>query len=166
MVEDDVVGGSVLDLMHTKASVELPAGGAPLHLLTLHVENVDHYFGLEIDLDDASGRPHRIAAANNQSLVRVRGNECSVPLVTDSGWICVSLDLRDMMQRAFGVSFGCVRSVFVHAVCRVWHAYLHDQPVADALLPENLRVQRSSPASLQAAIASGLAEAAQAAAGK
>lgn len=131
--------GKVIELLHPGACIELHCDAAA-RFLTLHLEHIDSFCGVELDVADAAGRSWRIVAGNNRSTVRIRDDECTLPLVLKPGWNHVCLDIRDLAQRAFGVRAERLESVFVHARCRLWHAFLHNRPVLDPELPDSVRV--------------------------
>lgn len=140
MVYDEALQSHVLELLEPTMSVEFSAWDSPCHLLSLHVENTGSYFGFEVEVVDSKGKQRRLAMNNNQSVCRVRTSECSMPLVLTPGWNMLLVDLADMVHRAFGTEFAVVQTVIVHATCRIWHVFLHDEQLAEPQLPPSLRV--------------------------
>ena len=138
--EDEGLRAQVLDVLEPSATVEFALPGCDLRLLTLHVECLDAYMGIEVEASDHTGVLRRVAMNNNQSVVRVRGDECCMPLVLRPGWNMLCLDLDDIIFRAFGTHYTELHTVLIHACCRVWHLFAHDERVSDPELPKHLRV--------------------------
>lgn len=139
VTEDPAVKGTVVELLDPGCCLELRCD-APYRYLTLHLEHVHSYTGVELDLRTADGAQRSILCGNNQSVVRIRDGECSAPLALQPGWNHVTLDLADLVPRAFGVEHHTLQAVLVHARCRLWHVFLHNRPVLDPELPSSVRV--------------------------
>lgn len=141
VTRDEAVKGTVVELLDPGSGLELRCDAA-YRFLSLHMEHMDSYTGVELDVRDRDGVQRTLVCGNNQSLVRIKDGRCSMPLVLKPGWNHVTLDLEDLVSRAFGAEHASVHRVLVHARCRLWHAFLHNRPVLDPELPDSVRVVR------------------------
>jgi len=89
---------------------------------------------------DAEGKTYVVKLTNMQSSTVVQSAECTAPLTLTLGWNNVSIDIPDIVHRAFGVKYDTTVRVQVQSTCRLWHAFFEEQLYADAELPYYLRV--------------------------
>ena len=117
-----------------------PSTGVKLPHLTLVVKNLDRFFSFEVEaLDDMSVR-RRFRASNYQAVTRVRPFICTMPLRLDDGWNTVTLNLQDLVKRAYGTNFVEALRVTVHASCRLRRVYFAERQYAEEELPVEFRL--------------------------
>ena len=109
-------------------------------LLCLHIRSMNKYTSVLVEVRDTDNKKFILGLTNMQSNTVVQANECVAPLVLKEGWNMLSVDLADIVHRAFGVKYSKTICVQVSATCRLWHLFFQDQAYADAELPPYVRV--------------------------
>ena len=139
VVEDDAVQASVVEILGVSANLVFPCSTAMRYLI-LQMKNLNKYTAIEVEIIDSSRKRRKLQLTNSQSKVKIKENECSMPLVLSEGWNYVPLDLQSLVHNAYGTDLRRTICVQVFASCRLLHVFFQAQPYADAELPKHLQV--------------------------
>lgn len=138
VVDDRELGKAAVELVG-KASLALDSHSV-LPILVLHVKNLERFMMLEVDTLDEDRIPKQIRLSTRRTITTVEGTKVELPLVLGPGWQLVCLDLRDLLQRAFGAAYFSTSQIRIHGSCRIAAAFLSDRVYSDVELPDFLRV--------------------------
>ena len=139
VVKDDETKCEAIELYGARAVMEIPCR-CELPYLVLQVKDVERFVSFTVTVVDHERRVRRLTVSNKQSMARVKAFECSMPLVLQTGWNYVCLDLADLTQRAFGTQYQRCKCVTLRSNCRVLRVYFQDRMYEDVELPAFLRV--------------------------
>ncbi|KAI8462831.1 MAG: transcription factor IIB-like protein [Monoraphidium minutum] len=147
-VTDEDIQGAVMELSAdniSNVSVSCPADptktlGIKLPHLTLLVKNMRRYFSFEVHVMDDMNVRRRFRASNYQPITRVKPFICTMPLRLDDGWNQISLNLTELVKRAYGTNFVEALRIQVHANCRLRRVYFSDRVYGEEELPAEFRL--------------------------
>lgn len=133
-------GAEVVELLSSapRVALTIPCESS-LPLLAVHLKDIGRFCAIEVELRDENNDNFRIIITNRVTAVRVKDAQAVLPLVLHPGWNLVLIDLRDVLQRAFGLGYAMTTCVSVLASCRVARIYLQARPLSDQELPPFLR---------------------------
>lgn len=147
-VVDEDINSQVLELRDDNVAntrIECPADPSDTLAITLPyvvlvVKNMQRYFTFELELLDDLRVTRRFRCSNYQVEPRITDDLCTMPLVLEPGWNTVTLDLRKLVNKAYGTIFAEVSGVVVHANARVRRIYFAEKLVAEENLPAEFKM--------------------------
>lgn len=110
-----------------------------MRYLALQLKCVDEFFLINLRVTDAQSSSRSIIVSNNRSTVLAMKDEVKLPLVIKEGWQFICLDLKDIVQRAFGASYRSCTEIVFSGSCSIWRIYFQENLYADCQLPYHLR---------------------------
>jgi Protein of unknown function (DUF667) len=138
--DGDLFGALVLEFVGRDLQLTLPCRTS-LPILTLHICDIGKFFDIELALVDAVGNLKHVLLTNRVNCVRTGAEEAALPLsITPHSWSLLRLDLRSIMDAAFGKEYALCAGIVVHASCRLARVFFTDKECADDELPPFLRV--------------------------
>lgn len=141
VMTDGALGGAlVLEFVGRDLQLTLPCRTS-LPILTLHICDIGKFFDIELALLDGSGNLKHVLLTNRVNSVRTGAEEAALPLgITPHVWSLLRLDLRQIMDAAFGKEYRLCAGLVIHASCRLARVFFTDKECADDELPPFLRV--------------------------
>lgn len=145
VMTDGALGDSlVLEFVGRDLQLTLPCKTS-LPILTLHICDIGKFFDVELALVDGAGNLKHVLLTNRINCVRTGAEEAALPLtITPHIWSLLRLDMRVIMEAAFGKSYALCAGIVIHASCRLARAFFTDKECADDELPPFLRVLQSA----------------------
>lgn len=112
--------------------------GVTLPLLTLQVKPLGPkaHFSLEVQITDDTGVARVLRASNYVSDTRITGAMCHFPVLLESAWQAVTLDLARLCHTAFGTQYRECSCVVVQPNIRLRRVYFAEAAVGNVLPPE------------------------------
>jgi hypothetical protein len=110
-----------------------------LPYLTLQLRDMDKFTSVQLTLVDTKKRIRRYTIGNRQTMVRVKGDSATAPLLLVPGWNYVPLHLPTIMKAAFGADYLYCKEIVVASSVRVGRIFFQDAMYEDAQLPSFLR---------------------------
>ena len=114
--------------------------GIKMHTIVLLVKNLQKYFEFSVNIIDDKKIERTFKASNFQTLTRVKGNFCSLPMKLEDGWNQVHIKLDDFCKKAFGTNYKETKRVQIHANCRIRRIYFTEFPVNYRKIPPEYKV--------------------------
>jgi hypothetical protein len=114
--------------------------GIKMHTIVLLVKNLQKYFEFSVNIIDDKKIERTFKASNFQTLTRVKGNFCSLPMKLEDGWNQVHICLDDFCKKAFGTNYKETKRVQIHANCRIRRIYFTEFPVNYRKIPPEYKV--------------------------
>lgn len=114
--------------------------GITMPKIVLQVKHLLKYFTFSVTILDDKGIERTFKSSNFQTLTRVKGNFCSLPMKLEDGWNQVSIDLEDFCKKAFGTNYKETKRVQVNANCRIRRIYFTEFPVNSKKIPPEYKV--------------------------
>ena len=114
--------------------------GIKMHTIVLLVKNLQKYFEFSVNIIDDKKIERTFKASNFQTLTRVKGNFCSLPMKLEDGWNQVHICLDDFCKKAFGTNYKETKKVQIHANCRIRRIYFTEFPVNYRKIPPEYKV--------------------------
>ena len=139
VVEDDEVQAAVVEILGVSANLVFPCATS-MRYLVLQMKHLDKYTAIEVEVIDSTRKRRKLQLTNSQSKIKIKENECSMPLTLTEGWNYVCLDLQSLVNNAYGTDLRRSICVQVFASCRLLRVFFQAQPYSDAELPKHLRV--------------------------
>lgn len=136
---DPELGFETVDLLGEGVRLAV-AVKCSLPFLVLQLRDVDHFTSVQLTLVDSGKRIRRYTVSNKQTMIRVKGDNASAPLMLVPGWNYLLLDLPSIMSQAFGAQFAYCKEIAINSSVRVGRVFFQDDTYEDAQLPEFLRV--------------------------
>ena len=140
VVVDAEIEDKVVEILGANANLGFSVDDMELPYIVIHTKYMRKYFRFDLGLVDNQGKNFSVTFKNNQSLVRIKSNSCSLPLRLHKSWNRICIDLRQIMDHAFGTKYHSCRTVRLYANCRIWKLFFQARDYADDELPEYLRV--------------------------
>nr|CAD7457140.1 unnamed protein product [Timema tahoe] len=125
------------DLQHKDTFIASPGGhrhkslAITLPYLVILLKNLKKYFTFQVDVLDDAGANRKLRASNFRSTVEVTPDLCHMPLRLELGWNQVTLNLDDLMRRAYGSSYVETTRLQINANCRLRRVYFTDRLYRD-----------------------------------
>nr|CAD7608984.1 unnamed protein product [Timema genevievae] len=144
-VEEDTFIASP-GLRHKDTFIASPGGhrhkslAITLPYLVILLKNLKKYFTFQVDVLDDAGATRKLRASNFRSTVEVTPDLCHMPLRLELGWNQVTLNLDDLMKRAYGSSYVETTRLQINANCRLRRVYFMDRLYRDEDVPADLRL--------------------------
>lgn len=147
MVQDAEIGEEVVEIDNPASfqstflsfPTEAEFLGTAMPLLTLQLKPLKRKLSLEVDIEDTKGNLRTLRCCNAQTVVRVSGNVCSLPLQLESeGWNRVVLDLPALCRTAFEAQYQHAVRIRIYANCRLRRIFF-SLPYRTRELPAFLR---------------------------
>jgi hypothetical protein len=150
MVIDEEIESKVLEIRGENVSqnyITCPADsqrtlGIKLPVINFVVKAVHKFFTFEVQVVDDKGIRRRFRASNYQSKPRVKPYICTMPLVMEEGWNQITLDLADLVKKAYGTNYVETLRVQVHSNCRLRRIYFSDKVRGEDELPPELKLYK------------------------
>ena len=111
-----------------------------LKLLSLHLNTHGNFVSVEILADDNQHKIRKLILTNKKSKIIINDKECTIPIKIGASWQYLSVDMKNVMKRAFGVDFNRCLEITIRGGCMVKSCYLHKEDRADVTLPTYLQV--------------------------
>lgn len=108
--------------------------------IVLLVKNLVKYFQFSVTILDDVGIQRTFKTSNFQTLTRVKGNFCSLPMKLEDGWNQVHINFVDFVPKAFGTNYVETVRVEVNANCRLRRIYFTEFPVDYRKIPAEYKV--------------------------
>ena len=149
VVQDEELGAPVLELIDDNVAttrIECPANAqetlaiSNMPYLVLIVKNLKAYLSVELEVVDDSQQTRRFRCSNFQMETRVKENICTMPLLLESDWNTLTLDLRKLCFKAYGTQFKEFSGLTVHASTRIRRIYLAQELIAEENLPTEFKL--------------------------
>lgn len=150
VVDDEMIARPVVELAG-KAALMFPCSSILGHVM-LHIKNQERFMRIEVEVvDDSAGENgyRTLRFDNRRSIATVTPELAEMPLVMNTGWQFLDLDLEDLVFAAYGTAYLKTVQVRVSGGCRVGKVYLADRVYADAELPVHLRTLKPPPIGLR-----------------
>ena len=96
--------------------------------------------GISVTIIDDKKIERTFKATNFQTLTRVKGNFCSMPMRLEDGWNQVHIKLDDFCKKAFGSNYKETKRVQIHGNCRLRRIYFTVFPVDYKKIPPEYKV--------------------------
>lgn len=144
----------VLELIHNgnvqnkySTYIEFPAAdafiGTTFAIVNAQIKYLQRYVAIAIEIRDNSGKLRTFKCSNAVSVGKVQDDSCELPLLLQSGWNRVQLDLRYLTHMIFGTAYQHTTRVKVYASCRLRRLYFSDAVYrSNKQLPLCLQVPR------------------------
>lgn len=88
---------------------------------------------IDVQISDSRGVRRRVRLSTGQTSTRVSPYLCGVPLRLPRGredeWVTITLDLADVIRRAYGTEAVELVRIEVHAQCRLFRLWVTQQPM-------------------------------------
>ncbi|KAI8064752.1 Cilia/flagella-associated protein 20/WDR90/C3orf67 [Gongronella butleri] len=148
-VKDTMISSNVIELLSRNVAttyITCPplsqrSLGIKLPFLVFLVRNMDdRYMTFEVQIVDDQQETRRLRASNYQLETRVRPEITTMPLRLDPGWNQMTLDLADLVKRAYGTQYVETTRVTIHANCRLRRVYFTDRLYAEDDLPAEFKL--------------------------
>lgn len=114
--------------------------GIKMPKIVFQVKHLLKYFTFSITIIDNKNIERTFKSSNFQTLTRVKGNFCSLPMKLEDGWNQVAIDLEDFTNKAFGTNYKETKRVQVNANCRIRRIYFTDLPINSRKIPPEYKV--------------------------
>ena len=108
--------------------------------IVLLIKNLLKYFKFEVTIIDDKKIERTFKASNFQTLTRVKGNVCSLPMKLEDGWNQVHINFEDFVKKAFGTNYVETKRVQINANCRIRRIYFTEFPVNYKKIPPEYKV--------------------------
>ena len=108
--------------------------------IVILVKNLMKYFEFSVTIIDDKKIERTFKATNFQTLTRVKGNFCSMPMRLEDGWNQVHINLDDFCKKAFGTVYKETKRVQIHGNCRLRRIYFTIFPVDYKKIPPEYKV--------------------------
>ena len=108
--------------------------------IVILVKNLMKYFEFSVTIIDDKKIERTFKATNFQTLTRVKGNFCSMPMRLEDGWNQVHINLDDFTKKAFGSTYKETKRVQIHGNCRLRRIYFTIFPVDYKKIPPEYKV--------------------------
>ena len=108
--------------------------------IVLLIKNLQKYFAFSVVILDDKGIERTFKASNFQTLTRVKGNYCSLPMKMEDGWNQLHINFEDFVKKAFGTNYIETKKVQIHANCRIRRIYFTEFPVNYRRIPPEYKV--------------------------
>ena len=117
----EIIGANV-DLNYIFSPAD-PKKSLGIKMPTILVKNLMKYFEFSVTIIDDKKIERTFKATNFQTLTRVKGNFCSMPMRLEDGWNQVHINLDDFCKKAFGSTYKETKRVQIHGNCRLRRIY-------------------------------------------
>ncbi|MCQ2819224.1 MAG: CFAP20 family protein [archaeon] len=97
--------------------------GIKMPTIVLLIKNLQKYFEFSITVLDDKKIRRVFKSSNFQTLTRVKGNFCSLPMKLEDGWNQIHINFIDFVQKAFGTNYVETVAVQINANCRIRRIY-------------------------------------------
>ena len=114
--------------------------GIKMPTIVILVKNLMKYFEFSVTIIDDKKIERTFKATDFQTLTRVKGNFCSMPMRLEDGWNQVHINLDDFCKKAFGTVYKETKKVQVHGNCRLRRIYFTIFPVDYKKIPPEYKV--------------------------
>ena len=114
--------------------------GIKMPTIVLLIKHLQKYFEFSVTIIDDKKIERTFKASNFQTLTRVKGNFCSLPMKLEDGWNQVHIKLDDFCKKAFGTNYKETKRVQIHANCRIRRIYFTEFPVNYRKIPPEYKV--------------------------
>jgi len=114
--------------------------GTPFPILVLQIKNMNKFTGFEVNVSDENKRQRVFVSTNKQSLARLVGDQCSLPLVLQKGWNIIPIDLAALCQRVFNVKYKYCNRIRIFSNCRVRRIYFSKELYQENEVPEEYKI--------------------------
>ena len=119
----EIIGANVdLNYIFTPADPKKSLG-ITMPTIVILVKNLMKYFEFSVTIIDDKKIERTFKATNFQTLTRVKGNFCSMPMRLEDGWNQVHIKLDDFCKKAFGSNYKETKRVQIHGNCRLRRIY-------------------------------------------
>lgn len=108
--------------------------------IVLLIKNLQKYFEFSVTIIDDKKIERVFKASNFQTLTRVKGNFCSLPMKLEDGWNQVHINFEDFVKKAFGTNYVETKRVQINANCRIRRIYFTEFPVNYKRIPPEYKV--------------------------
>ena len=71
-------------------------------MFVLLIKNLLKYFKFEVTVIDDKHNERVFISSNFQTLTRVKGNICSLPMKLEDGWNQIHINFEEFVKKAFG----------------------------------------------------------------
>lgn len=100
--------------------------GTTFPILNLQLKNLDKYSTLQCQCVDSTMTLRSFRFSNSQSIGRVVGNVCELPLKLREGWNRLAIDLQYLCHSVYGTEYHSAVRVTVYASCRLRRVFFSD----------------------------------------
>ena len=114
--------------------------GIKMPTIVLLIKHLQKYFEFSVTIIDDKKIERTFKASNFQTLTRVKGNFCSLPMKLEDGWNQVHICLDDFTRKAFGTNYKETKRVQINANCRIRRIYFTEFPVNYKKIPPEYKV--------------------------
>ena len=108
--------------------------------IVLLIKNILKYFKFEVTVIDDKHNERVFISSNFQTLTRVKGNTCSLPMKLEDGWNQIHINFEDFVRKAFGTNYVETKRVKINANCRIRRIYYTEFPVNYKKIPPDYKV--------------------------
>lgn len=114
--------------------------GMRLPFLTIVVKYLKLPFCFEFEVMDSSSMKRRFRCSNCQSSTTVNPLLCHMPLVLDSGWNKIQIDLPSFTKQTYKTDYAEFLGIQIFANCRLQMVYFSDRWYKEEELPNRYRL--------------------------
>ena len=108
--------------------------------IVLLIKNLLKYFKFEVTVIDDKHNERVFISSNFQTLTRVKGNTCSLPMKLEDGWNQIHINFEEFVKKAFGTNYVETKRVKINANCRIRRIYFTQFPVNYKKIPPDYKV--------------------------
>jgi len=136
---DEEINAETVEIIGNKLHIDIPCR-VRLPYLVLQVKDTGRFCGIELGIEDKTGKHYSLFITNKTSSARITTETCSIPLeLINKQWNLLRLNLADLTNRAWGVEYHMCRGVIIHASLSIARVYFESIPMEDYELPVFLR---------------------------
>ncbi len=108
--------------------------------IVLLIKNLLKYFKFEVTVIDDKHNERVFISSNFQTLTRIKGNTCSLPMKLEDGWNQIHINFEEFVKKAFGTNYVETKRVKINANCRIRRIYFTQFPVNYKKIPPDYKV--------------------------
>ena len=108
--------------------------------IVLLIKNLLKYFKFEVTVIDDKHNERVFISSNFQTLTRVKGNICSLPMKLEDGWNQIHINFEEFVKKAFGTNYVETKRVKINENCRIRRIYFTEFPVNYKKIPPDYKV--------------------------
>ena len=136
----EIIGANVdANYIYTPADPKKSLG-IKMPTIVFLIKNLMKYFEFAVTIIDDKNIERTFKSTNFQTLTRVKGNFCSLPMKLEDGWNQVHIDLDDFCKKAFGTNYRETKRVQINANVRIRRIYFTEFPVDYKKIPPEYKV--------------------------
>ncbi|KAF0985979.1 hypothetical protein HZS_4344 [Henneguya salminicola] len=122
--------------------------GIKMPIFVMIIKNVNRYFSFELkvfrtvnsQVKDDSDTVRHLRASNYEYKTRIHQHICTFPLILESGWNVVTLNIIEILKKIYSSNYVETISVQIHGNCRLRRVYFSDRVYSEDELTSEFKL--------------------------